>query len=103
MKAITGKWGDWHATTRKGERLPCLNINYLRNGVYHEGGYKPHFKKTKDHLASLRNGKAIMRRYDVSNPNKPIGYIDHVTFNVADVQMSVDGILTLRVCGTEAL
>jgi len=101
MKAITGKRGVWHATTRKGEVLPCLNIDYLRSGTYIEPGYLPHGKKTKDHLAALRNiGKAIMRRYDA---DKPIGYIDHVTFNVADVQMSDDGILTLRVCGTQPL
>ena len=102
MKAITGKRGVWHATTRKGAVLPCLNIDFLRSGIYIEPGYTPHGKKTKDHLAALRTiGKAIMRRYD--GTNKPVGYIDHVTFNVSDVQMSADGILTLRVCGTEPL
>ena len=31
------------------------------------------------------------------------GYIEHVIFLVTDVNVSDDGILTLRVCGTEPL
>jgi hypothetical protein len=107
MKAIKGRQGDWHVTTRTGERLPCLKLHHRGVGsTYRDAGnYDPTKARTAEYIANIQAGRVILAKYEAlpGKPDKRVGYIEHAIFHVTDVKLDADGTLSCRFAGSERL
>ena len=66
MKYAKGTQGNWFATAKTGEYLPCLKTRYIgRGGMYHEPkAYDTTHGKGREYLEAIQNGRVLMARYE---------------------------------------
>jgi hypothetical protein len=90
-KIAKGRQGDWFATTRAGEELPCLKAQYLfAGGEYREPHfYDPSLPMNVKYMDAIRRGRVLIASYDTSQ--KRTGYLGYV-YLVEDVRHDEDGL-----------
>jgi hypothetical protein len=104
-KIAKGRQGDWFATAKTGETLPCLKAQFLgaRGEYYEPKHYDPSQRKNVEYIDAIKRGRALVAVYknEEGKAEKRDGYLGGI-YTLEDVRHDENG-LRCRIVSREKI